>query len=91
MSVHHRTESIYKHTASAVHAAVQWVFVCFVTAVTATPCFLVQVQNASDLLIKPLEKFRKEQIGVTKVSRFTPYVCSLKRNGAQSCEQLVYV
>lgn len=31
-------------------------------------CFSVQVQNASDLLIKPLEKFRKEQIGVTKVS-----------------------
>lgn len=36
------------------------------------PWFLMtvplQVQNASDLLIKPLEKFRKEQIGVTKVS-----------------------
>lgn len=34
----------------------------------------VQVQNASDLLIKPLEKFRKEQIGVTKVCfhRFPP-------------------
>lgn len=30
-------------------------------------CLPVQVQNASDLLIKPLEKFRKEQIGVTKV------------------------
>lgn len=30
-------------------------------------CLSVQVQNASDLLIKPLEKFRKEQIGVTKV------------------------
>uniref|UniRef100_A0A673A3J2 Oligophrenin 1 n=1 Tax=Sphaeramia orbicularis TaxID=375764 RepID=A0A673A3J2_9TELE len=29
----------------------------------------VQVQNASDLLIKPLEKFRKEQIGVTKEKR----------------------
>uniref|UniRef100_A0AAQ5XHH7 Oligophrenin-1 n=1 Tax=Amphiprion ocellaris TaxID=80972 RepID=A0AAQ5XHH7_AMPOC len=27
------------------------------------------VQNASDLLIKPLEKFRKEQIGVTKEKR----------------------
>uniref|UniRef100_A0A8C3AGZ0 Oligophrenin 1 n=1 Tax=Cyclopterus lumpus TaxID=8103 RepID=A0A8C3AGZ0_CYCLU len=27
---------------------------------------LLCVQNASDLLIKPLEKFRKEQIGVTK-------------------------
>uniref|UniRef100_A0A674N0G0 Oligophrenin 1 n=1 Tax=Takifugu rubripes TaxID=31033 RepID=A0A674N0G0_TAKRU len=26
----------------------------------------LQVQNASDLLIKPLEKFRKEQIGLTK-------------------------
>uniref|UniRef100_A0A8D3CA90 Rho-GAP domain-containing protein n=1 Tax=Scophthalmus maximus TaxID=52904 RepID=A0A8D3CA90_SCOMX len=36
------------------------------TAVTATLCLPVQVQNASDLLIKPLEKFRKEQIGVTK-------------------------
>lgn len=36
--------------------------------VTAIPCFLVQVQNAADLLIRPLEKFRKEQIGVTKVS-----------------------
>uniref|UniRef100_A0A8D3BSR8 Oligophrenin-1 n=1 Tax=Scophthalmus maximus TaxID=52904 RepID=A0A8D3BSR8_SCOMX len=32
----------------------------------ATLCLPVQVQNASDLLIKPLEKFRKEQIGVTK-------------------------
>lgn len=31
-------------------------------------CLSVQVQNASDLLIKPLEKFRKEQLGVTKVS-----------------------
>lgn len=30
-------------------------------------CLSVQVQNASDLLIRPLEKFRKEQIGVTKV------------------------
>uniref|UniRef100_A0A8C7ZQL0 Oligophrenin 1 n=1 Tax=Oryzias sinensis TaxID=183150 RepID=A0A8C7ZQL0_9TELE len=29
-------------------------------------CFHVQVQNASDLLIKPLEKFRKEQISATK-------------------------
>lgn len=27
---------------------------------------MMLVQNASDLLIKPLEKFRKEQIGVTK-------------------------
>uniref|UniRef100_A0A3Q1FNZ2 BAR domain-containing protein n=1 Tax=Acanthochromis polyacanthus TaxID=80966 RepID=A0A3Q1FNZ2_9TELE len=27
------------------------------------------VQNASDLLIKPLEKFRKDQIGVTKEKR----------------------
>ncbi|KAK2828446.1 hypothetical protein Q5P01_019480 [Channa striata] len=27
---------------------------------------MMMVQNASDLLIKPLEKFRKEQIGVTK-------------------------
>lgn len=26
------------------------------------------MQNASDLLIKPLENFRKEQIGFTKVS-----------------------
>uniref|UniRef100_A0A665UTK1 Oligophrenin 1 n=1 Tax=Echeneis naucrates TaxID=173247 RepID=A0A665UTK1_ECHNA len=32
-------------------------------------CLLIQVQNASDLLIKPLEKFRKEQIGVTKEKR----------------------
>uniref|UniRef100_A0A672RAH6 Oligophrenin 1 n=1 Tax=Sinocyclocheilus grahami TaxID=75366 RepID=A0A672RAH6_SINGR len=29
----------------------------------------LQVQNACDLLIKPLEKFRKEQIGVTKERR----------------------
>lgn len=28
----------------------------------------LQVQNASNLLIKPLETFRKEQIGLTKVS-----------------------
>uniref|UniRef100_A0A8C6T1L1 Oligophrenin 1 n=1 Tax=Neogobius melanostomus TaxID=47308 RepID=A0A8C6T1L1_9GOBI len=31
--------------------------------------FSLQVQNASDLLIKPLEKFRKEQIGLTKEKR----------------------
>uniref|UniRef100_A0AAY4BP46 Oligophrenin 1 n=1 Tax=Denticeps clupeoides TaxID=299321 RepID=A0AAY4BP46_9TELE len=31
--------------------------------------FIHHVQNASDLLIKPLEKFRKEQIGVTKERR----------------------
>uniref|UniRef100_A0A673NL56 Oligophrenin-1-like n=1 Tax=Sinocyclocheilus rhinocerous TaxID=307959 RepID=A0A673NL56_9TELE len=30
---------------------------------------LLQVQNACDLLIKPLEKFRKQQIGVTKERR----------------------
>uniref|UniRef100_A0AAY4BNP1 Oligophrenin 1 n=1 Tax=Denticeps clupeoides TaxID=299321 RepID=A0AAY4BNP1_9TELE len=30
---------------------------------------MMLVQNASDLLIKPLEKFRKEQIGVTKERR----------------------
>ncbi|XP_072302549.1 oligophrenin-1 [Eucyclogobius newberryi] len=30
---------------------------------------MMLVQNASDLLIKPLEKFRKEQIGVTKEKR----------------------
>uniref|UniRef100_A0A667XHT7 Oligophrenin 1 n=1 Tax=Myripristis murdjan TaxID=586833 RepID=A0A667XHT7_9TELE len=39
------------------------------TGVTTVPCFSVQVQNASDLLIKPLEKFRKEKIGVTKEKR----------------------
>uniref|UniRef100_A0A8C4NWJ6 Oligophrenin 1 n=1 Tax=Dicentrarchus labrax TaxID=13489 RepID=A0A8C4NWJ6_DICLA len=37
-----------------------------INIVTPAPCLSVQVQNASDLLIKPLEKFRKEQIGVTK-------------------------
>lgn len=37
--------------------------------------FPVQVQNASDLLIKPLEKFRKEQIGVTKVSSLFTLPC----------------
>uniref|UniRef100_A0A6Q2Z616 Oligophrenin 1 n=1 Tax=Esox lucius TaxID=8010 RepID=A0A6Q2Z616_ESOLU len=31
--------------------------------------YFIQVQNACDLLIKPLEKFRKEQIGVTKEKR----------------------
>ncbi|XP_020485869.1 oligophrenin-1 [Labrus bergylta] len=30
---------------------------------------MMLVQNASDLLIKPLEKFRKEQLGVTKEKR----------------------
>lgn len=30
---------------------------------------MMLVQNASDLLIRPLEKFRKEQIGVTKEKR----------------------
>lgn len=28
---------------------------------------LVQIQNADDVLISPLEKFRKEQIGAVKV------------------------
>ncbi|KAG2463968.1 OPHN1 protein, partial [Polypterus senegalus] len=31
---------------------------------------MMLVQNACDLLIKPLEKFRKEQIGVTKADQF---------------------
>lgn len=30
--------------------------------------FLFQIQNANDVLIAPLEKFRKEQIGAAKVS-----------------------
>lgn len=50
------------------------------------PWFLMtvplQVQNASDLLIKPLEKFRKEQIGVTKVSAvgFCWLCCTMAEN-----------
>lgn len=28
---------------------------------------LIQIQNADDVLISPLEKFRKEQIGAVKV------------------------
>lgn len=48
-----------------------------VTSVTLTSnslCFLFcfnfpfQIQNADDVLITPLEKFRKEQIGAAKVS-----------------------
>uniref|UniRef100_A0A3Q3M4F3 Oligophrenin-1 n=1 Tax=Mastacembelus armatus TaxID=205130 RepID=A0A3Q3M4F3_9TELE len=35
---------------------------------------MMLVQNASDLLIKPLEKFRKEQIGVTKVSAVSVHI-----------------
>lgn len=30
--------------------------------------FSFQIQNANDVLIAPLEKFRKEQIGAAKVS-----------------------
>lgn len=30
--------------------------------------FQFQIQNANDVLIAPLEKFRKEQIGAAKVS-----------------------
>lgn len=30
-------------------------------------CFSFQIQNADDVLITPLEKFRKEQIGAAKV------------------------
>uniref|UniRef100_A0A671LL61 Oligophrenin-1-like n=1 Tax=Sinocyclocheilus anshuiensis TaxID=1608454 RepID=A0A671LL61_9TELE len=37
--------------------------------VVLTRLSFLQVQNACDLLIKPLEKFRKEQIGVTKERR----------------------
>uniref|UniRef100_A0A672RBK8 Oligophrenin 1 n=1 Tax=Sinocyclocheilus grahami TaxID=75366 RepID=A0A672RBK8_SINGR len=37
--------------------------------VVLTSLSFLQVQNACDLLIKPLEKFRKEQIGVTKERR----------------------
>uniref|UniRef100_A0A7N8X0Q7 Oligophrenin 1 n=1 Tax=Mastacembelus armatus TaxID=205130 RepID=A0A7N8X0Q7_9TELE len=40
---------------------------CVCVCVRVCVCVCVYfVQNASDLLIKPLEKFRKEQIGVTK-------------------------
>lgn len=56
------------------------------TPVTAAPCSPLQVQNASDLLIKPLEKFRKEQIGVTKVSVFAPSPLLRKWSVAHSCE-----
>lgn len=31
------------------------------------PVFAFQIQNADDVLITPLEKFRKEQIGAAKV------------------------
>lgn len=31
-------------------------------------CLTLQIQNANDVLIAPLEKFRKEQIGAAKVS-----------------------
>uniref|UniRef100_A0A8C1BWM7 Oligophrenin 1 n=1 Tax=Cyprinus carpio carpio TaxID=630221 RepID=A0A8C1BWM7_CYPCA len=40
-----------------------------VLIVVLTRHSFLQVQNACDLLIKPLEKFRKEQIGVTKDRR----------------------
>lgn len=30
-------------------------------------CLTFQIQNANDVLIAPLEKFRKEQIGAAKV------------------------
>lgn len=32
-------------------------------------CFFFQIQNADDVLISPLERFRKEQIGAVKVNR----------------------
>lgn len=35
--------------------------------------FYFQIQNANDVLIAPLEKFRKEQIGAAKVSVAFPF------------------
>lgn len=34
-----------------------------------SPFVTLQIQNADDVLITPLEKFRKEQIGAAKVGR----------------------
>lgn len=53
--------------------------------------FPLQVQNASDLLIKPLEKFRKEQIGVTKVSvvGFCWLCCAVAENLDQMQSQIM--
>uniref|UniRef100_A0AAQ6A2C6 Oligophrenin 1 n=1 Tax=Amphiprion ocellaris TaxID=80972 RepID=A0AAQ6A2C6_AMPOC len=54
---------------SDLHVQNQYLCIFNWAKLTTAPCFPVQVQNASDLLIKPLEKFRKEQIGVTKEKR----------------------
>ncbi len=37
------------------------------THLTAMCLFFSQIQNADDVLISPLERFRKEQIGAVKV------------------------
>lgn len=39
--------------------------------------FYFQIQNANDVLIAPLEKFRKEQIGAAKVSVAFPYASDI--------------
>lgn len=35
-------------------------------------CVCPQIENASEVLITPLEKFRKEQIGAAKVTQQCP-------------------
>lgn len=35
-------------------------------------CLYPQIENASEVLITPLEKFRKEQIGAAKVTQHCP-------------------
>lgn len=37
-------------------------------------CVFCQIENANDVLILPLERFRKEQISAAKVSEVTAHV-----------------
>lgn len=52
-------------------AGLQWLRFLQILAIENI-CFVLtfQIQNANDVLIAPLEKFRKEQIGAAKVSGY---------------------
>lgn len=42
-----------------------------------------QIENASDVLITPLEKFRKEQIGAAKVRNFQFFFLDFRAGGLE--------
>lgn len=49
----------------------------------APPVCPHQIENASDVLITPLEKFRKEQIGAAKVRNFQFFFLDFRAGGLE--------